>query len=173
MRGVADATDTSLAVIDFGGSTSKLYIAERGVIQRLHRVQSGGSHATQKIATQLGCSTEDAENRKRNYATADTQSDVIKSNVEQTAFRALQEFKRVLDQHEVRVGKKIERLVITGGVALFPDFVQFVSYTLDREVSIINAFTKVVAPAFLEDTLKELAPSFTTALGAALRQFES
>jgi Tfp pilus assembly PilM family ATPase len=135
-------------------------------------VQSGGTHATQKIATDLGIPLEDAENRKRNYSLADSSGASIKSIVEQTGFRALQEFKRVFDQYETRTGRKIERIVLTGGVALFPSFVTFVSYTLDREVTVANGFTKVASPAFMEDTLTSIAPTFTTALGAALRQFE-
>jgi type IV pilus assembly protein PilM len=172
MRAVSGVGDTSLAVMDFGGSVSKLYIAESGVLQRLHRVQSGGTHATQKIATELAIAVEDAENRKRNYSLIDANSANIKSIVEQTGFRALQEFKRVLDQYETRVNRKIERVVITGGVTLFPEFDAFVSYTLSREVSVVNGFKKVASPAFMEDTLQGIAPTFTTALGAALRQFE-
>lgn len=173
MRAVGEREDTSLAIIDFGAGVSKLYIAEGGVLQRFHRVQSGGSHATQNIATQLGLTPEDAENQKRNHSPSDVNSGLIKSIVEQTAFRSLQEFKRVLDQYETLVGRTIEKIVITGGVVLFPDFIPFVTYTLGRQITTRNAFTKVSAPAFLEDTLLEIAPTFTVALGAALRQFES
>ena len=173
MRAVSTAVDTPTAIMDFGGSISKLYITERGVLQRLHRVQSGGTHATQKIATTLNISLEEAENRKRNYRSNDAQSESIKLSVEQTAFRALQEFKRALDQYEMRTQKKIVHVVLTGGVTLFPNFNTFLSYSIDREVVYANGFKKVASPAFLEDTLKSIAPTFSTALGAALRQFES
>jgi Tfp pilus assembly PilM family ATPase len=36
----------------------------------------------------------------------------------------------------------------------------------------INPFTNVAYPAFMEDAMKEIGPSFVPALGAALRHFE-
>ncbi|MFM2381995.1 MAG: hypothetical protein RLZZ76_762 [Candidatus Parcubacteria bacterium] len=173
MRALTQSEDTSVAILDFGSAISKLYITDRGVLQRLHRVQSGGIHATQKIATTLGISLEEAENKKRNYSLTDIHGETLKTSVEQTAIRALQEFKRVFDQYETRTGKKIARTVMIGGTALFPNFGAFVGYTLDREVSVVDTFPKVSSPAFLTDTLESIAPSFITALGAALRQFES
>jgi hypothetical protein len=43
---------------------------------------------------------------------------------------------------------------------------------LGREVQRANPFSKVAYPAFMEDVMKEIGPSFAAALGAALRVFE-
>jgi Tfp pilus assembly PilM family ATPase len=39
-------------------------------------------------------------------------------------------------------------------------------------VILANPFSKVAYPAFMEDIMDEIGPSFTVALGAALRSFE-
>lgn len=44
--------------------------------------------------------------------------------------------------------------------------------TLGREILLANPFSKVAYPAFMEDNMKNIGPSFTVALGAALRVFE-
>lgn len=172
LRALTTTTDTSLAVIDVGAQTSKLYVAEAGFLHRIHRVYSGGSAATTAIAAALKISFEDAENIKRNYTPVSEQAPVIKKSMTDTFERTLQEFKRVIAQHEARTGVPIARVTLTGGSSLFPEFGALASYALDREVTVSNPFTKIAYPAFMEDTLKEISPVFAVALGAALRQFE-
>ena len=85
----------------------------------------------------------------------------------------VQEFKRLIDQYELRLGGPIGRVVCSGGVSSSPYFVPYVRDVLAREVVTIgNPFTKVAYPAFMEDTLRDIAPTFGPALGAALRQFQ-
>jgi type IV pilus assembly protein PilM len=173
LRAVTKQGESSVAVIDLGASLSKFYVAKDGFLQRLHRTQFGGMFATSTIAKTLNVPFEEAENLKRFYSPSHPQAAVIKKGVENTLERSLQEFKRVLMQYEVRSGAPVGRIVLTGGGASFIGASQYASYVLDREVEIANPFTKIAFPAFLEDTLSSIAPSFTVALGAALRQFEN
>ncbi len=172
LRAVTLSTDTSLAVIDVGAQTSKLYIAESGFLNRIHRVQTGGAAVTQAIANELNISFEDAENIKRNYSPESEHAELIKKNMAATFDRALQEFKRVINQYELRTGVPVARVVLTGGATVYPEFGAFTSYALDREVTRSNPFAKIAYPAFMEDTLTAISPIFAVALGAALRQFE-
>jgi len=172
LRAITKDTDTSLAVIDIGASISKLYIAEKGFLRRIHRVHSGGTAATNAIAKELGLTFEEAENLKRNYTPVSEHGAVIKKCIESTFERAFQEFKRVISQYEARSGVALSRVVLTGGVASFSGLESYANYVFDREIEIGNPFTKISYPAFMEDTLKEIAPIFTVALGAALRNFE-
>jgi Tfp pilus assembly PilM family ATPase len=55
---------------------------------------------------------------------------------------------------------------------LFPTTQQLVADTLQTEVKLLNPFTKVAYPAFMEDMINELGPTFHVALGSALRVFE-
>ncbi len=169
LRAIAKTDDSqAVAVIDLGAQTSKIYIAQDGMVRKIHRVFAGGAQVTDKIAKHLSVSFEEAENIKRNYMPGD-QHVVMATQV--TFERALQEFRRVLTQYEAQTGSTVERIMLTGGVASFPDLPSIASYHLDRSVTRVNAFSKVAYPAFMEDTLLEIAPSFTVALGAALRPY--
>ena len=97
----------------------------------------------------------------------------MKKAVVATFERPLQEFKRVISQYELRIGAPVTRVVITGGASSFYDMHTYVSYMLDRTIEPANPFTKVAYPAFMADVLREIAPTFTVALGAALRPFEN
>jgi type IV pilus assembly protein PilM len=172
MRAVTEVDDTSIAVIDLGASITKMYIFEKGFVRRLHRSHSGGVQATNNIASTLAVSFDVAENLKRNYNPADAQAQIIHQGIEKALSRGFDECKRVLREHEVRTGEAVGRIVLTGGGANYAGIIPYASYLLDREVVTANPFKKIMFPAFLEDTLIEIAPGFTVALGAALRQFE-
>lgn len=173
LRGLRKNDDTSIAIIDLGAKTSKLYVSQEGMIRRIHRVFSGGASATAKVASELNVSYEEAENMKRNYTDTDPNAVAIKKAIVTSFERPFQEFKRVLEQHESRVGVPVGRVVITGGSASFNDMQTYASYMLDRKVERANPFAKVAYPAFMEDVLVDIAPTFSVALGAALRGFES
>lgn len=172
IRAVTKEDDKSIAIIDLGAQTSKLYIAEGGLLRRIHRVYSGGVHATEKIAAALKVSFVEAENLKRNYTIDSEHATEIKNAFVNNFDRPMQEFKRVIEQFETRSGSKVSRIMVSGGSAAFSDLPHFASYIFDREVEPANPFSKIAYPAFMEDTLKEIAPIFCVALGAALRNFE-
>ncbi len=172
MRAVAKGEEEVVAIIDFGAKTNKLYLVENGFLRRIHRVQAGGALATKRIADLLSLPFEEAENIKRNFAPHTAQAADIKKAVLSTYERSMQEFKRAFKQYEQRSGSVISRVVIAGGAVSFPEFHAFVNYTLDRQTEIANPFNKISYPAFMEDTIKEIAPTFTVALGAALRSYE-
>lgn len=172
LRAVTKSSDDSLVVIDVGSHTSKMYIAKDGLLRQLHRVGSGGTDVTVKIAELLGISFVEAERLKRNYQADLPQAADIKKAFAVSFERAFQEFKRLLDHYERENNTTITRTILCGGTAGFPEMTKFASYMLDREVIKANPFTKVAYPAFMEDTLIDIAPTFTVALGSALRPFD-
>jgi len=172
LRAVSKETDASVAVIDIGAKTSKLYISENGYLQRIHRVQAGGAHATAALAKALSLTFEEAENAKRNYSPEKEHAGEIKKIMASYFDRSFEEFKRVLNQYEEKVGAPVSRIVLSGGCTQFYDFLPYTQYAFDREVEKTHPFAKVAYPAFMEDTLKEIGPVFAVALGAALRPFE-
>ncbi len=170
LRGVAHPPNERVVVIDLGASVNKLYISINNTLERIHRVPEGGARCTSKIAQLLNVPFEEAENLKRAYKEKYT-ADIHKAFIA-TSERSIQEFKRVIDQYETRLGTKIEHVVLTGGGATYKNAVAVVREILVRDVSLAMPFAKVAYPAFMEDTLKEIGPTFTTSLGAALRFFE-
>lgn len=171
LRAVVKSDDTSVAIIDLGAQTSKLYLVQDGLVRKIHRVFAGGTQVTEQVANTLGVTFEGAENQKRNFDNNQTEATAIRQAMATTFDRPLQEFRRVIAQYEAQVGTPIARVVITGGSAAFADMISMVSYALDRPVERAHQFNKVAYPAFLEDVLNEIGPTFTVAIGAALRPY--
>ena len=165
--------DASVAILDMGAETSKLFVTKEGALERIHRVYEGGTNCTKRIAHLLDASFDDAEEMKRTYTEGVPHArDIYKAYISSLE-RSVLEFKRVIDQYEARDGERISRTVLTGGAAQFPAALPYISDMLSREVTLAQPFSKVAYPAFMEDSLGEIGSTFATALGAALRPFET
>ncbi len=171
IRALFNDTEPHLAIIDIGAVSSKLYLAKNGQLMRMHRIRAGGALATKRIAQVLELSFDDAELAKREVQSHPKATDIKRAN--QASFdRAFIEFTQVIQEYERTAGVTIPHVYISGGGALFGGVAQQLSTALSREVIHANPFAKVAYPAFMEDALKEFGPSFTVALGAALRLYE-
>lgn len=172
VRALAADKEGVSAIIDIGAKTSKLYLVRDGSLQRVHRAAAGGIHVNNRLMQLLNVSFEEAENIKR---TQENNSPHIR-DVQNALFTVmegpLREFGRIIERFEVRSGSKVESIMICGGMSNAVSVPKMVEDILVKPVTRANPFNRVAYPAFMEDEIAELAPSFGTALGAALRLFE-
>jgi len=172
VRGVFDEAEENVAIIDIGAISTKLYIAHKGLLVRMHRVRAGGVLATKKIAETLKTSFEEAELRKRNARRGDSDFRDIEDAHHNSFDRSWREFRQVIKEYENKTGYKVEKVYLTGGGSIFPTVKSFIGDALRKDIAKVNTFSRVAYPAFMEDILYELNPTFHTALGAAMRVFE-
>lgn len=172
IRSVYDSDEPDVAVIDIGADASKLYIMHKGLLMRMHRVRAGGVIATRSIADALNVSFVEAEALKFAADSSHEQFAALKRAHNNSYLRAFREFGQVLREYERKTGVKISKLYVSGGGALFPGVDAMLADVLQRDIETANPFARVAYPAFMEDTLAEIGPSFVVSLGAALRNFE-
>lgn len=172
IRALYTDKDADMAIIDIGATSSKLYLSKNGLLMRLHRIRAGGAVATGRIASVLSIDFEAAEIKKQNADTNDPHFSEIKRAHDSSYDRAFKEFNQVLREYEMSKEISIPAVYISGGGAMFPGIDTLLQEALTRPVVRANPFAKVAYPAFMQDTIKEIGPSFSVALGAAVRAFE-
>lgn len=165
-RALGDAKHTQV-IIDIGAQILKVYLFDGGLIRKVHRVYCGGAEVTRRYAEEKGMEFDDAEEFKRSSEAADDEA--LRSITEQVYQRAFIEITKVLRNFEQLSGTKVDLVTVTGGEALSIHVRAQLSEMIGRKVVVGNCFDKVAYPAFMEDVLTEIAPSFSVALGAALR----
>ncbi len=172
IRGAFKEEEENIAIIDIGAVSTKLYIAHKGLLQRMHRVRAGGVIATSRIASTLELSFEEAEIKKRTI-TKDDKDFVEVARVHDSSYeRTWQEFRQVINEYETGLGVKLDMIYLTGGGSIFPTVKGLIKDVLRQDVQFVNTFSKFSYPAFMEDIVYELNPTFHVALGATLRIFE-
>ena len=172
VRALFDSTEDNIAIIDIGANATKLYIAHKGLLMRIHRVRAGGAIATERIAEVTELSFEEAELKKQTISRNDTDFGTVQKAHHSSYERAFREFDQVIKEYEKINSVSFDTVYVAGGGALFPGITKLLKEKVGREVDTANPFKKVAYPAFMQDTMLEIGPSFTVALGAAIRAFE-
>lgn len=172
VRSLYTDDEKNIAIIDIGAVSSKLYIAQKGLLMRMYRIRAGGAIATKRISEVLEIDFEAAEEMKFSADRGHASFADMKRAHHSSYDRAFREFGQVLREYEQKTGVTFDSIYLTGGGALFPGTDIHLKETINQEVNIVNPFSKVAYPAFMEDTMKEVGPSFTVAVGAAMRFFE-
>lgn len=172
VRSLHDSTEDDVVIIDIGARSAKLYIAHKGLLMRIHRVRAGGAMVTEGIAKQHQLSFEDAEIKKQTLQRSDADFVGIQTVHNEVYERAFREFAQVIKEYEQNNNVRFTVIYLSGGSALFPGIDALLKQTAHKEVLLANPFKKVAYPAFMQDTMKEIGPAFTVALGAAIRVFD-
>lgn len=172
IRSLYTAQDVNMAILDIGANSTKLYLAKNGLLMRIHRIRAGGAIATGRIASVLGVDFETAEIKKQNIDKTSSEFAEIKRAHDSSYERAFREFAQVITEYERVSGVTIPSLYVSGGGAMFPQMDTYIQSIINREVVRAHPFAKVAYPAFMQDTIKEIGPSFSVALGSAVRAFE-
>lgn len=172
-RGVAP-----FLVVDIGAATTKVYVVERGIVRASHLITQGGMHMTEALALSLGWDFEKAERIKResglkgSKAYSESENAKVREALLSTLERLFSEANRVLLSYGKRYNKNVLQVVFTGGASSLPGLAEEASRSLGVESVIADPFAKTEAPAFLQNVLRDIGPSFAVALGLALRELK-
>lgn len=163
-------------VFDMGAGVTKISIVERGIIKSSHSINKGSQDITLALSHSLGVTVAKAEDLKREKGILSSESDeegkkiaeIIKTNLEYV----FSETNRLLLNYERKYKKTISKVILTGGGVILKGFLEEAKKNLESDVVLGDPFSKVEAPAFLEDLLKGAGPEFAVAIGLALRKLQ-
>ncbi len=173
IRAVLDQGVAPVMVLDIGAATTKLYIVEYGIVRMSHIINRGGQDITLAISRSLGITVRKAEEMKREFGLTDRPEN--RAALESTSLvldHMLAEANRVAVGYQTRFNKNIAKAVLTGGGSALRGLKERATRALEREVILADPFAKTETPAFIEEVLKDVGPSFSVAVGLALRKLQ-
>jgi type IV pilus assembly protein PilM len=174
MRAMIDPTIAPQMVVDFGSNSTKAFIVERGILRASHIINRGAQDITLAISKSLGISFEEAEKMKKiQGVVSQTNGDKNISEISSVTLDfILSEIGRVLMGYYRKNGKKVSRVVLTGGGSLLKGLREKAQLSFETPVELANPFSKVEYPAFLEEVLSGAGPEFAVAIGLAIRKLQ-
>lgn len=153
-------------LIDLGASSTRIYIIEFGVIAVSHTVNRGAQDITLALSKSQGLTFAEAETKKRAEGIGN----------EETGKAALEymfsEARRLLLTYQRKAGKAVSRVVLVGGGAQLKGLMDIARGYFDAPISCGAPFERIAAPAFIANVLTGAGPSFSSAVGLALRALE-
>ncbi len=170
IRAIVERSMAPVAVIDIGASTTKIYIAELGIVVSSHVINKGGQHVTSALSNVTHTTFAKAEEMKRSLSLGgDSGQQSISHAASLVMEYILIESRRVFLAYQQKQNRVISKVVLTGGGSMIGGLRDFAYQQLEIPVEIADPFSHVSVPAILVDTLKATGPSFSGAVGLALR----
>lgn len=171
IRAVLDKNINPVLILDVGAGSTKAYIAHRGIIRASHTINRGSQDITSAIATTLSVPIDKAEIMKRTVGWGkEPQYAEMASTISLICDNIFSEAKHVVTNYQSKYTKSVEKAILVGGRASMKGFAELALAGLSMPVELGDPFSKVEAPAFLNEVLKRNGPEFTAALGIALRR---
>lgn len=161
----------NLAIIDIGSQSTTCNIVEKKVLKMSHSFDTGGNELTKIISKSLNIEYHQAEEFKKNYGISGREEEVRQIMLPLIDI-ILSEIQKIFDNFYRQKGKHVEKIILSGGVALMPGLKEYFFESFKKEIEIANPFLNLFYPPILENTLKEMGPSYTIAVGSALRGTE-
>lgn len=170
VRGVGGlrSKEETLLVMDMGASTTKLIISEGERIFNTHVVPVAGMALTRMIAENFKLELSQAEQYKRVYGIDPAQ---VEGKIVQATSGLMNnmvtEIKKIMSAFGVaEPGKRLDKLVLTGGGAYLKGLMPFLVEKLSLEVVLADAFEgmKIVEKS------RNLGPVFGVARGLAISE---
>jgi type IV pilus assembly protein PilM len=179
IRSLIGKDKSTVMVIDLGASRTNLTIVEKGVPFLTRSINLGGDTVTQKIAQQMKIAPVEAEKTKQDLATlAETESGLSDGlqNILDTLLQPLVNEIRyafeIFSKMEMTDGRRVEKIILTGGSAHLPGLVAALTKALNINVYIGDPWARIITPEELRPLLDEIGPRLSVAVGLAMREIE-
>lgn len=171
-RSLVGKDDSLTMVVDIGAERTNFSLVDKGLPMTQRSLQLGGNLLDQVIAERLGVDPEQAKLFKHDISSATAQLGV------EPFIRFLEPLAKEIQYHfdlylsqSGNEGRKPEKIVLTGGAALFPPVVQYLKTQFPVRVFVGDPWARVLYQDALKPVLQENAPRLAVAIGLALRNF--
>ncbi len=161
----------STLIIQLGATTTDFSVVSKGLIWLTRSISTGGMALTRALAQQLNFEFLQAEEYKKVYGLREDQLEgkvfaILKPIIDVI----LGETKRVIQAFEAKYpNNSIKRVVLSGGGAKMPGLVIYLATSLGLEVQEADPWYLISKDKALVSKLTQDAPSYSVAVGLALR----
>jgi len=158
-------------LIDIGVQSTTVNIVDNGILKKSFSFDFAGNQLTYAVATALDKEYSVAEEIKRREGLLSKEK-----NVSETLYLLidplLAELKKIINEFSQTEGKEIGEISLTGGTANLPGLKEYFEGALKKNIQIPNCFADFLYPPILTETLKEMNPRYSVAIGVAMGGLE-
>jgi type IV pilus assembly protein PilM len=175
VRSLVGLDKSTVIIVDMGAASTAISIIENGIPFLNRSLNLGGLTITKEIAASLGIDFNQAEQMKYDVGMTAEGGAGVPKIIERSLAMLLNEIKyctNIYQSQESAKSKKVEKVILTGGSSLMPNFVDYLSGALNMRVYLGNPWARVIYPEELKPILDQIGPKFSVAIGLAMREIE-
>lgn len=170
-RALAAANKKTICIMDIGVQSSTVNIVDQGFLKKSYSFNFYSNQLSQAVAASLGITPEKAEEIK-NQEGLTSQRQNLAQALYPLIDPLLSRVKSISAEFFQSDQKEVEEVYLTGGTANLPGLKNYFEEQLKKKVYVPNCFSGILYPPILENSLREMNPRFSAAVGAALSGLE-
>lgn len=173
IRSLVGRDMASVMIVDIGAVRTNMTVVQQGIPFLNRSLNIGGGALTKAIAEGSGIPVDQAENMKRDArAMSELMPQMgVPKLLEPTMTALVNEIRYSMNLYagQNTPPRPIEKIVLTGGSALFPRFAEAVAAQVGIKVYVGDPWARVVYPLDLRPELDQIGPRFSVAIGLGMR----
>jgi Tfp pilus assembly PilM family ATPase len=173
VRSLLTSPQDSALIVDIGDLATTYHVIDAGTPRVSHTIEYGGHNITQAIADALHISYEEAETQKVEFGLSSQAPAPIQQAVANAVAVQTQKAKSLLDLYRQKENRLIKRSLMIGGGANLKDLAQVWGQALGHNAMVGNPWKGLSYPQGLESILGQQGPTYSVAVGLALRGLQS
>lgn len=160
-------------LMDIGSRDTTISVVDNGFLRISHSIEASGEDLTRALANSLNISWRRAEElKKENGLKIMDNNSQITSVLTPLLNIIIDATQNIIDIYFSKTKKKIEKLIIYGGVSKMPGFAEYLNSRLKMDVVIGAPFSRIAYPEKLKPVIDEIGHEFTIAIGLALKALQ-
>ena len=159
-----------VAIVNIGGRSTSILIVDNGYERISHNYEVGGFEITKSISRALNINIKRAEELKRSLGIREVENNVIQEAMSSLLDMMAFETKKTIHSYEELKNTKINRIVLVGGLANMPNFINYFGAKLGLPVTLGASLARLIVPEGLNKIHPELNTTFALAIGLAMRE---
>jgi len=172
VRSLLGDDKTTVMIVEIGANSTDLFIVKESIPVLNRSLAVCSSTVTRVLADKLGFTFAQAEQFKFDLSVS--LSADSKEELPQLIVKALEpivtEMQYMLEFFNSQNNGSVEKVILSGGGALFLNLADYLSKRLDLQVIIGDPWHRVHYPAELKPVLSEAGPRLAVAIGLAMRE---
>ncbi len=173
IRSLLGNDKSSVVIVDIGSRATNISVVSGGFIRVSRGLDTSGAEITKVLAGGMGVDMKRANELKRSVGLKmDGANKQVAEVILPIVDIIMGETKRIIDVFSKKEGvdSKIERIILAGGSAGIPGLVERFTEVTGVKAMISNPWSRVEYPEVLNNTLNIIGPSFSVAVGLAMRE---
>jgi len=171
VRALIKDNKKKICLLDVGAQSTTVSIVDKGVLKKSYSFDFSSGQLTHAVASSLDIGYAKAEEIKREQGLISSKEDITKT-LYLLIDPLLVEVRKISSEFYQTEGKEVEEIYLSGGTANLPGLKEYFSAVLKKKVEVPNCFSDLLYPPILRDTLKEMNPRFSVAVGIAMGGLE-
>lgn len=170
-RSMVSTAEIDVVVVEFASLTTDIGLISAGIPGLIRSVNVGAKSLIRVTAQNLGLDEPQAEQFVRKFGLTQTKLEgQVYRSMKPLLENIVEEIQRSMEFfYQSNPGRKVEKVVITGGPASIPEMPVFLANAMGLPVEIGNPWQRISYATEFAERLGGMALSYSTATGLALR----